>query len=127
MNEVTQLYEQIAQIQKNCEHEFSTTKKQALVESLVRGVFVGKLEGPAEVAPLPTKFSLFCSKCSEEKKTNIQETCPKCLSSMGGAKCLGAGSREKYFGQEYIYYSVAVARCQGKECLFKVASDEWDL
>ena len=127
MNEVDRLHEQIAQIQENCEHEFSTTKEPALIESLVLGVFVGKLEGPAKVSSSPAEFSLFCSKCSEEKRTNIRATCPKCLSSMGGAECLGAGSREKYFGQNHLFYSAAVARCQGEECLFEVASDQWDL
>ena len=126
MNEVDRLERRIAQIQQNCEHEIEITEGPTLVESLVSGVFVGDLEGPAD-ADLEhpnNRFTMTCLKCSARKDAHAQGICPKCLRPMGEARCLGAGSRKEYFGQEYLYFAAAIARCTS--CSFAIARDEWD-
>ncbi len=123
LNEVDKLEERIRTIQENCDHDFRLFNKPKLSKSLVRGVFVGGLRGPAQVS-CSECMTLVCLKCSEKKVESVIYTCPRCLRSMGEAKCLGAGSREKYFGRSYYYYAAAVARCSN--CDFAIAFDEWD-
>jgi len=123
-NVVDQLKARIEKIQKNCDHDFRLIKEPKLSESLVRGVFVGPLKGPAQVSPSQCDMTLVCLKCSKEKWTSIISTCPRCLHSMGKREILGAGSRERYFGTEYLYFSAALSRCSN--CGFTIAFDEWD-
>lgn len=123
-NKVDVLNLQIERIRKNCKHDFRLIEKPKL-QSILNGIIVGELRGPTEVGYSELEMTLVCLQCSEEKKTTILETCPRCLGKMKKEPyCLGAGSRERYFGCSYLYYSVRHSRCQ--DCGLTVASDEWD-
>lgn len=123
-NKVDELQTQIKRIQESCDHDFRLVKEPKLSPSLVAGVFVGSVEGPAEVSRSDIELQLVCMKCSKKKETNILVTCPKCLSPMKKGECLGAGSRKRFFGKEYLYYSILPSRCPN--CNFRIASDVWD-
>ena len=123
LNEVDNLNARIKTIQETCEHDFRLIREPNLIASLVRGVFVGSL-APARAASSEPYLVLVCLKCSKEESRSITSTCPQCLKPMGEAQCLGAGSRVRYFGQEYVYYSVAISYCT--KCSFALASDMWD-
>lgn len=120
LNKVERLGNIIKRIQENCEHDFRLIKELELNESLVSGVFVGSLMGPAEVSS-DIKMELVCLNCSKKKTTTALNTCPKCLSSMKEGDLFG---RKAYFGKDYRSYSVRIQQCL--RCSFKVASDEWD-
>lgn len=125
LNEVDKLTAQILRIQEACDHDFRLAKEPKLHESLVKGVFVGHLEqGTLQVQRSELEMVLVCLRCSEEKVASIIKTCPQCLCPMKEEWCQGAESREKYFGEEYLYYSATLSRCPN--CGFTVASDEWD-
>ncbi len=125
-NWVDTLNLQIKQIRKSCKHDFRLIKRPELQESLVPGVMVGKTEGPVKVGGRSEMtMTLVCLHCSEEKETTIMETCPRCLGKMKMAPHnLGAGSREKYFGCDHLYFSIRYSCCQN--CGLTIASDEWD-
>ncbi|NQV00592.1 MAG: hypothetical protein HQ537_00495 [Parcubacteria group bacterium] len=123
-NEVDNLKEQITEIQEHCLHDFRLIKEPELKESLIKGVFVGHTFGPTKIGASEEQMALVCIKCSKEKETYIAKTCPRCLGPMREERCLGAGSREKYFGNKYLYHAVKLSRCL--KCNFTIGSDEWD-
>lgn len=125
-NEVDSLEAKIELIRKNCNHDFRFAEKSDLSESLVKDVFVGDLASRAEEKVSPSKFkmTLVCLKCNKTKEAHPFETCPRCLGLMRREYCLGAGSRERYFGNKYLYYSIALSRCP--KCGLVIANDEWD-
>jgi hypothetical protein len=124
LNQVDILRLQIKEIQESCEHDYQFTKEPELKETLVNGVYVGHISGPIALEASIIQMALACIKCSKEWKTNIEQTCPRCLCKMNSGRCRGASSREEYFGKEYLYYSVKLSNCP--KCYFTVASDEWD-
>ena len=125
MNEVDKLALRIEKLQATCDHNFQITKAPKLQESLVKGVFVGCIQGYTEVGFSETGFTLKCTKCSETVITNITQQCPHCLKPMKTTSpCLGANSRKQYFGKDYVYYAIMLRHCES--CSFAVASDEWD-
>jgi hypothetical protein len=123
-NEVDKLNLRVKQIQQNCRHDFKLTKEPRLQESLVRGVIAWE-KGPHTLAGFSGSLTLVCTKCSKEKGATITDICPRCLGKMKkDPATLGAGSRKKYFGKAYFYYSVILYRCQ--DCGLVVAAEEWD-
>lgn len=123
-NEVDRLNARIQEIQENCCHNFQLQEPANLVESLVPGVYVGRTEGLTSVGRPDPQIQLVCVECSLSKRTCITVICPQCFGEMGRGYCLGAGSREKYFGQRHLYYAIIEQHCP--QCGFIVASDEWD-
>ena len=138
MNKVDKLEKEIREIREICDHTFEMTKEPTLVESLVKGVYLGKLDGPTkdikgkfENVFMDNSFTLVCSLCSLERKCSAVMVCPKCYSKMNRDSSPTCSldpniwnPRIYYFGVEYIYYSVILSRCPNND--FTVASDEWD-
>ena len=124
LNRVDILNLQIKRIRENCEHDFRLVRKPEL-QTVLSGVVVGKLEGPANVRGSELAMTLVCLHCSQEEETTIMETCPRCLGKVDKRSySLGAGSRELYFGCKHLYFAVRLSCCQ--DCGLTIASDEWN-
>ena len=113
----------IAKIQGRCRHDFRLTKRPELTryESKVKGVFIDFNAAGRDGRPT---IHFRCLLCSKEVSARISVVCPRCLGKMEEGQCMGAGSREKYFGEPHLYYSVKPSTC--RDCGFTVVSDEWD-
>ena len=126
-NEVDLLKARISEIQSACAHEFVLARKPRLVKSLVPGVYVGKVAAREGLPPInrsDIRMILRCRKCSAVEEASILNACPLCLNSMVRDRCLGAGSREKYFGESYSYYEISLSHCSN--CDFVIAFDQFD-
>lgn len=121
---VTPLQEQIRKIQRKCIHSFKQVTKLNLVQSLVPNVYVGQTADSIGLGQSTLIFHTICTKCRVPMRSSLRETCPHCFVEMKNGRCLGAGSRLKYFGEEHLYYGVAIDTCP--QCGFAVASDIWD-
>lgn len=121
------LKSQIEEIQGSCEHKYSCVKYPDLIMSKVEGTYVGVLSGPIQGKAPVLRFDLICSECDLPKSLSASSTCPMCYVSLViEHECLGAGSREKYFGVEHIYYAIMTSKCSNPKCNFRIASDRWD-
>ncbi len=118
------LKKQVVDIQGSCEHKYSVVKHPDLVMSKVEGTYVGAISGPISGKASNLRFELICAGCDLSKSFSASYTCPTCYTPLEKGRCLGARSRERYFGKDYIYYSIIVNRCTN--CNFQIASDEWD-
>lgn len=132
MNRVDNLKREIYEIQSSCNHTYElTSEPPELVESLVSGVYLGELKGPARLSKefyrnVRTSFNLKCTKCSRTINTNAKLSCPHCFSKMKVSEYIEGCEREKYFGISYIYYGIVCSTCTNPECRLTVANDEWD-
>lgn len=115
-NEVDKLMEKIRIIRESCSHDFKIQSNTfQLKESRTKGVYLGSFMGSE------TCFSTQCQKCNLTMVATARTTCPKCMSMMEPGQI---EDREKYFGEEYLYYGAQLYSC--KSCKFTVAIEEWD-
>lgn len=118
------LKKQIEDIQGSCEHKYSCVKYPELIMSKVQGTYVGVVSGPVGTGIGNLTFQLVCTDCDWTKGLSASSTCPMCYVKLVKGRCLGADSRERYFGMNHSYYAVTISSCS--TCNFHIASDEWD-
>lgn len=132
MNKVDELEKEIQDIRLACIHSFEIVKFPILVESLVKGVYLGTITGSTKKIGIPhgNSFTLMCSLCSLKRDCSVIKICPLCYSTLvkdtqplNGLEEFDWSSRLQYFGMKHIYYSVILSRCPNKD--FTIASDEW--
>lgn len=121
-NRVDELHAEIQRIQSECQHVFCCAEEPKLKESLVKGVFIGYDASRGAQGVEQGQFTIRCSDCSQEKIVYIREICPKCLGKMKADS--GLEVREKYFGEDYLYYRASTSGCV--VCSFRAVFDEWD-
>lgn len=119
-NAVDQLQERIKEFQRACRHNFRVVLTHYFPQpeaSLVNGVFIGE-----DQYGNPISMELLCLRCSLNKTSMIEDTCPRCLGKMKKgileprARYHGAGGRPRYASRLYS--------CQ--RCKLTVAVDEQD-
>lgn len=131
-NEVAKLKQEIERLnssvrikQMNCEHNFKRTGVFELKSSLVNGVHIALDESDRRKTLDSNQFTIVCVNCALEHTCSPLKMCPSCLHPMVKThEGFGAGSREKYFGEDHLYYSARLYKCVA--CDFACVADEWD-
>lgn len=131
--QIIELENRIEEIQNSCEHElvFLDGREPWLVETLVPGVYLGRVEGdwpksitcPEDDTQNHFLYSLKCNKCEYSFSASIWYICPKCFSKMEKSDKI-IDSRKKYFGENYLYYGPRIYFCP--KLHFRVVCDEWN-